>query len=538
MSTRRSLFILYFITLCISLSALTFIIDGSGSMKGFSKTGAIKKQVEEIAKLKEGDISEDRIILFISKTADSIELQDINLTELNDSSLFNGKFTLLGKMAQEVFNSIIEGNYVIISDNVEDDITTRGDSRVFYNKLMESQSISSVDIIPRFHSFRGNPCRSTLKNYDGAAGLLVYFINVGSHKKEIFQRNQLVNNLRETGYPIFHIKPINSNHIKLTSPRGSKGSFEIYSQNGRYHLRIISENKTVPTLQIDKLNRIKFSIIMQSFYDYIGIQKDTSVKISNFAVHIAGLPVKIQEPVMKISPAILPEHLEKGGMQRFDAEIILKPLEQSLRQRIMAMFHPQRCQVSFDLVLGTSENSIYMVEAARKQYFTTDISVYDKIYSNVDMISYFNPQDNKIVFHVSNEDNSGDIRTQIKLMYDNMGLFLLLLGIICLLATLGIFLYYWIQSPRFYTVTIEKNRTGEKDVRIMGKFSSFSIESCTIRRGLSRVIISLNDKDKYYFKDSIFLKIDLPLKIQREVIERATSEIIKIYMDINRRDNE
>lgn len=523
-----------FVSLYFFLCSTTYIVDGSGSMKGFARTGAIKRQIEDISENDARDSEDVRVLLFQSNIVSEVVITEVALSELNDTSLFSGKYTLLGKMADTVLT--LPGDYVLLTDNVEDDNNTRGDGTKFYRTLMESQEISSVDVSPRISRFDGNPFRGDRQNYVGDSGMLVYFISVGSKASNTSRRNSLLNNLGTQGYTIFHLRPINSNHIGLTSLKNESSPFIVYSERGNYHLKIRPESKAFPVLQIDKQNRIKFSILMRSHYDYIGIRENTKVRIDNFSISHGGKPMMRDKPKISVSPSILPKSLEKGGAQKFDVEIILKPIKPSLTNRLQAMFNPKRCVLSFDMSLRTSENSIYMVEDAKNQYFTENMSDYSKIYSRPqDMISHFNPQNNRIVFHVQNEDDPADATTQIRLMYDNMGYFLLLISLAGILVAAVIFLYRLYQTPKSFFVSVETLPLGDVEDKELTRMGKLPLESCTVIRKLSGVVIKLNDTNRYYFKDSIFPSIDLPPKVLREVCEKDSNRKIRISMTKSRR---
>ena len=246
----------------------------------------------------------------------------------------------------------------------------------------------------------------------------------------------------------------------------------------------------------------------------------------------------MDKPKISVSPSILPKSLEKGGAQKFDVEIILKPVKPSLTNRLKAMFNPKRCVLSFDMSLRTSENCIYMVEDAKNQYFTENMSDYSRIYSKPqDMISHFNPQNNRIVFHVQNEDDPADATTQIRLMYDNMGYFLMLIGLAGILIAFLIFLYRLYQTPKSFFVSIETLPLGDVEDKELTRLGKLPLESCTVIRKLSGVVIKLNDTNRYYFKDSIFPSIDLPLHVLREVCEKDSNRKIRISMTKSRRKN-
>jgi hypothetical protein len=401
---------------------------------------------------------------------------------------------------------------------------------------MESPQISSVDISPRITQFYGNPHRGGSNLHSGDFGMLVYFITVGSHQDYTRERNSLLQSLESQGYDIFHLRPITSDHIRLTSPKDNKSPFVIYSEKGKYHLKIRSEAKNVPVFQIDKEIPIEFSILMHSHYNYIGIRENTDVEIDNFTISHNGSPLKMERPKISINPTQLPKSLEKGGVQKFDIKLLLKPIKPSLRERLFAMFNPKRYVVSFDISLKTSDNSIYMVEAKKNQYFTDKLSQYDKIYSRPqDMISHFNPQNNRIIFHVENKNNPQDASTQIRLMYDNLWFFLVLVGIVLALIAVTYFIYRWNQTPNKLFVTIETRPLGDIMEKELPRLGSLPLESCTVKRKLTGTIIRLNDKNRFYFADSIFPVIDLPLKVTREINERETNKKIIISISKNRR---
>ena len=179
-------------------------------------------------------------------------------------------------------------------------------------------------------------------------------------------------------------------------------------------------------IQIDKRYPIRFSILMESRYPYIGLAKGTSVSIEDFRIGFPGIDLNMKVVKPDIDPSRLPKELEEGGKQLFKVKLEVTPTAPSLSQRLTSMFIPKKGKISFDMVMGTSRNSVYMLPAIRNKYFTNSANEYDKIYSSLDIISHFNPHDNKIVFHVANEDNPRDPSTQIKVMYDNGWVFMLL----------------------------------------------------------------------------------------------------------------
>ncbi len=536
---RKLLAILIISLLAVSLNGITYIIDASGSMKGFANTGSLQEKVEEISNLLQYDNNNHQLLLFRSEYPKTMNIFSVPTTrELSKGELFNGKYTLLGKMSEQVFMNAKPGLYLIITDNVEDDEMNKGDTSTFYRTLMNLPYITSVDIIPQILSFNGNPCRGNRDYYNGKTGLLFYLISVGGDKETVNKKNILYNSLKAEGYTIFHIRPIDSNHISLASSKQDNSPFIIYSEKGRYYLKLRSNKNNVPILKIDQLNNIHFSIVMHSNYDYIGIRKDTAITFDRFNLTEEGIPVQMIRPKISISPSRLPKSLEKGGVQKFDVIISLKPIKPDLLKRITAMFNPKRCKLSFNLAIKTSENSLYMIEEKRNEFFTNDLSDYRRIYTNVDILSYFNPQNNRIDFYVQNKNDPQDPTTQIKLMYDNFSFFIILLVILLALIAVVIFLYYMIKSPKFYYITIELSALGDKQTQKLGRFSSINIESCTITRKLSSVTAKINDSKRFYFRNSKFSTINLSFKITNEIVEKDTNHIIKIYLEKKEKNNE
>lgn len=539
MRLSKIVFSLIIVFSCIPAFGLIFLIDGSGSMEGFAKTGAIKQQVEEISEIAGEGSNLSQINLFTTNDALTVNTRDIQISDLNNVLNFRGKDTLLGAMANQCLTGGKPGSYVILTDNVQDDRRNQGNSKEFYDQLLCSNVINSVDISPRILKFDGNPYRGPLSQYRGDAGLIIYFVNVGSDQKAKNSNIRLLKGLTNQGYTLFHIRPITSTHVQLNSPKGSKGRFKIYSEKGKYYLKLRDDGKgkSGPVLKIDTKNIIDFSIIMESHYPYIGIAPNTSVDIENFRINCPDMNLKFAKPKISVDPSKLPKALEEGGKQMFNAKIGLKPTDPSFIQRIASMFNPKRGVVSFDMVLGTSQNSIYMVGKTRNEFFTDNAAVYNKIYSSVDIISHFNPQNNKITFNVENENDIKDFSTQIKLMYDNWWVFLLMVLILGFLISIGMFLYSWFNAPNLLFVTVESQPDNDIEEHILRRFSTVPSKACFIKRKLSNVKVVLKDSKHFYFKDSTFKSIDLPPRVVREIKERDSNKLIRIYMNTHRRNN-
>ena len=119
---RKLLAILIISLLAVSLNGITYIIDASGSMKGFANTGSLQEKVEEISNLLQYDNNNHQLLLFRSEYPKTMNIFSVPTTrELSKGELFNGKYTLLGKMSEQVFMNAKPGLYLIITDNVEDD---------------------------------------------------------------------------------------------------------------------------------------------------------------------------------------------------------------------------------------------------------------------------------------------------------------------------------------------------------------------------------------------------------------------------------
>ena len=176
-----------------------------------------------------------------------------------------------------------------------------------------------------------------------------------------------------------------------------------------------------------------------------------------------------------------------------------------------------------------------MLPAIRNKYFTNSANEYDKIYSSLDIISHFNPHDNKIVFHVANEDNPRDPSTQIKVMYDNGWVFMLLVLTLVLLAGLGVLIYRWFKSPNKMYLYVEVQPDDERTEEEIGRFGRVHLEPCIVKRKLSTVTAQILDSNLYYFRNSYFKLMDLPPKVVREIVERNTDKIYRICIDHKRR---
>lgn len=539
MKVNKYFSIIFMLMTAVQLISITYIVDGSGSMKGFASTGAISKQINEINRIAGSDAKFGGIIMFRSITTNSVDTQAVTHEIINKPGSYYGMYTLLGSMADKILINADPGLYVIITDNVDDDGATRGNSQRFYEGLKGSDNIQSVDVVPRLLDFYGNPHRGSKKSYDGKAGLLIYLITIGKEKQMVKESMSLVRKLEQNDYTVFHIRPITSDHVQLYSPRGSRGKFSISSKKGRYYLKLRNDRKgkPVPSLLVDKENTIDFSILMESHYPYIGIAQGTKVRIEDFSVSSPGFGLKLPKPTAKVTPSKLPKPLEEGGKQRFDVKIALKPSMPSFWERLSSMFSPQRGRVAFKMVLGTSKNSLYMVDSAKSKFFTSDVSVYDKIYSSEDVISYFNPQDDKIVFTIQNENNIKDPSTQVMIMYDNGLLFLLIVVILIVFVIFFVMLYRFFKVPNVLYLTVDVELTNEKKEYLLRRFSSINLEAGTVKRKLAEVVLHLKDGNKFYFKDSIFKSIDLPPKVVREVAERNSSNVYRISVDTIRRND-
>lgn len=526
-----------YICILISLHGINILVDGSASMEGFAYTGTLKAQVEDIISKSGSPAEQHQIILFQSRHANELRLDPVSLADLANPAKFSGRYTLLGSMADRVFAEAPIGNYIIITDNVQDDASTIGESTKFYSRLNGSDAISSIDISPRILNFSGKPYRVGSERYNGQAGLLVYFISGSLNDAQRKERNLMIRTLKAGDYILFHIRPVTSNHLKLESPSGSDAPFYVHSEKGRYYLKLRSESGRTPTLQIDKDNNIRFSIMMSSQYDYIGIRENTKVSITNFKISSEGKPVRITAPKIEVNPAKLSKSLEKGGQQRFDVLISLKPVAPSFAQRLNAMFFPKSCVISFDLELGTSMNSLYMVKSAWDKYFTCNVIDYARIYSEVDIISYFNPQDEKLEMPIQNANLSGDSSTQIIVTYDNVWLYMLLVMGALALAT-GIYvMIIALKTPSTIMIRIEDTASGEVKEESLDRLQTISLPMASIKRGISAAKIRINDHSKFYFKNSTFLSVDLVDKITIDIVEKEYNRITRISIDQDRRKN-
>jgi hypothetical protein len=340
----------------------------------------------------------------------------------------------------------------------------------------------------------------------------------------------------EAGHTVFHIRPINSDHLQLKAPP-NPGKFSLYSKKGKYYLKLSDRGRgnSSPMIQIDKRYPIRFSILMESRYPYIGLAKGTSVSIEDFRIGFPGIDLNMKVVKPDIDPSRLPKELEEGGKQLFKVKLEVTPTAPSLSQRLTSMFIPKKGKISFDMVMGTSRNSVYMLPAIRNKYFTNSANEYDKIYSSLDIISHFNPHDNKIVFHVANEDNPRDPSTQIKVMYDNGWVFMLLVLTLVLLAGLGVLIYRWFKSPNKMYLYVEVQPDDERTEEEIGRFGRVHLEPCIVKRKLSTVTAQILDSNLYYFRNSYFKLMDLPPKVVREIVERNTDKIYRICIDHKRR---
>lgn len=528
---NRYLLIIFLLCISAVLGAISIVIDGSGSMQGFVNRGSLLPLVDEISQSLDSRAEQPSYKIFRSNTTQELKIETIRREDINSSINFNGKHTLLGKMAEQVFNEQASGNYVIITDNVEDDQFSSGESDRFYSKMNENQIISSIDVSPRILNFAGRPCRGATATYSGPMGLIVYFVSTRLDDAGRAERNSLLRNLRDKGFVLFHIRPITAEHISLISPKGSRGGFEIYSKGKRYHLRLSSQRSGIPSLQIDKANTIRFSIMMRSHYEYIGVRENTAVKVEHFRIKSGGEYLRIRRPIIEISPSRLPKSLEQGGVQLFDVKIVLKPMQASFTDKLRAMFNPQNCQVEFDLVLETGHNSLYMTEAVAGQFFTSNPSVYNKIYSSEDIISYFNPQDNMLKMMISNENNPRDPRTKVAIVYDNLPLYIGMVFILVMIILGILLIMQFSSSPKEYKLTIKFKATGKVEEHKLTRMSSVKIDSAEIKRSLNRVRVNLLDSENYYFKDSIFKSMDLPVKSSLEIVDKPHLNTIMISLD-------
>jgi hypothetical protein len=528
---NRYLLLILLIGVSAVLGGVCFVVDGSGSMQGFVNRGSLLALVDDISQSLEAGEGQAQYKIFSSVTSQEVRVESVRREDINNRASFNGKYTLLGKMAEQLFNEQASGNYIIITDNVEDDPYTIGESAKFYSKLNENQVISSIDVSPRILNFSGNPYRGNASHYNGSTGLIVYFVSTNLDDAARSERNSLLRKLRDKNYVLFHIRPITAEHISLKSPQNTGGGFEIYSKGRRYHLRVQSNRSGIPSLQIDKANTIRFSIMMRSNYEYIGVRENTAVKVEHFRIKSDGRYLRIKRPIIEISPSRLPKSLEEGGAQLFDVKIVLRPMQASFMDKLKAMFNPHNCSVEFDLVLETGHNSLYMTEAVAGEFFTRNPSVYQKIYSSEDIISYFNPQDNKLKLSISNENNPRDSRTKVAIVYDNLPLYIGLVFVVVLIL-LGIVLIVQISSsPKELKLTIKYKATGKVEEHNLTRMSSVRIDPAEIKRTINRVRVKLLDPDNYYFKDSIFKSMDLPVKSSLEIVDKPHLNTIMISLD-------
>ena len=191
---------------------LAMLCGRSGSMEGFAKTGALTQLVTEIV----GQTEESyRILLFTSNDGKTIlPPKEVSLQDLWTGINFRGKYTLLGALAEQHLQDADPGNYLIITDNVEDEPQTQGDSKKFYDRLANLQQISSVDISPRIMEFEGKPYRGSKPFHKGARLVGVFII--GSDQAAAQANHQLLKRVAEAGHTVFHIRPINSDHLQLS----------------------------------------------------------------------------------------------------------------------------------------------------------------------------------------------------------------------------------------------------------------------------------------------------------------------------------
>ena len=113
-------FVLLICLLGLSIPAwgLTVLVDGSGSMEGFAKTGALTQLVTEIV----GQTEESyRILLFTSNDGKTIlPPKEVSLQDLWTGINFRENTPCWGP-AEQHLQDADPGNYLIITDNVEDE---------------------------------------------------------------------------------------------------------------------------------------------------------------------------------------------------------------------------------------------------------------------------------------------------------------------------------------------------------------------------------------------------------------------------------
>jgi len=257
-----------------SLQRASVLIDGSGSMSGFFKTGAIDKVISQIDDFWDGPID-----IEIFKSMDGKTIDFSSFSSFDKRSF--GNYTLLGKAIERKKDANI---VFFITDNI-----SSGEEDTAFFDYLNSTDVSGVWIIPVFKDFDGQIylppedkrnshdnnfilpenssiqfdksfTESTRYKYKGSAGFLIYIIVNDSSLMDWAYRtdgNDLITvMIQSSGFgEAVLVKPIDWRAIVLDAP----GKSENFRKSIAAYDSLCPENKLGWIPPIGKLVRIKNS---------------------------------------------------------------------------------------------------------------------------------------------------------------------------------------------------------------------------------------------------------------------------------------
>lgn len=381
-----------------SLSASTdwtIIVDGSGSMKGFYKSGEIQSLVTETeSKIKESGYTVESKT-FIHNWVTSKE-HDIVPFEMQPTRY--GNFTDL-ELTYEDMLKLDSKMIILITDNLMA-TTELGNTMKFYNKL-SNDTVKSVYIVPKIMKYQDKNGTILQK------GVLIYGLLLDSAQskqfstiKNIFSENELL-----------LIKPITDKDIVLRGSNIKKNRPNAYiGKDGK--LQPVAYRKYM----VNKKNRIKFNFSLGSDLPHVHITGVSShgdtvkVKITNLNIYSSNKKLTLQQEGV-VTPDQLQGTLKRGeeNESMYVAKIDFIPsLNWSISDAWSMVkfdwsrldFAGMKLHLNFDVEIDVPPSCFSLSNEFNNQFFTKDPNELGKIYSDTDILRIINTKNVPINLHI------------------------------------------------------------------------------------------------------------------------------------------
>lgn len=396
---------------------IEILVDGSGSMRGFARTGSLQNVLSNFYDaIEECGLSYQSHLFYSDRIGDRIpgqtsyeKIDDPNLLTI---SLFNGQTTILDRPFAEYSEN--SKAVIMITDNV-DESSGSIDSKNFYERIQNTERMKQLYAIPLLEPFAGNPCVDIAhitdhNDYNGLRGMMAYFVVYNDDENKTQYMN-LGDELKKRKYEVLKFYPITTKEFRFGKPKTSKSEFlyflETDSKKEQYVLSLNRSEISAGAIESGIETPIKFGFSLSSRHEHFYLKKDALVKIDNLLCKIEGMP---NVPI-KVRTAIDPDRLKNdmnpdGKEQYFTGWLYISP-KTTFIEDIQILFKRPKFNISFDILLEAPEGGLSLTPDTDSKYFTKNEAVLDKIYSKYDLLSTINP-------HSSKGSNKSQIRLKVR----------------------------------------------------------------------------------------------------------------------------